>query len=393
MKFFSKKIKTRKNGLEESEILGLRKYKEIDILLKRFPYNGKFLEEIEKTKKECVEIFRDSIKTTDKDWDILTLIRLFDQQTYEHSIGTFIIAREKIENALENGVVIKQGIEEEVGEVSVFYRACLFHDVGKITIPKFILKNSLTDKDWALRLYRAMKKQKNKLCFTTKKYLKKYNIFMLADKIANADSPSEILDILKSNKLRPVQIIPLKYGISKRELKRLKRDYRFESDVSLTDLMQVHEKESYNILNSLGYRKEAVIAGNHGNGGQLGLGSKSKAYSSIRMGSRMSDIVDLIYLADVQDSLGNDRYYHKSFTKLKILAFLVSDTRRGVIDKTVSCLWIKDEYEKLKKDKKFQDKIKSIDKKNDNLSEKEEDIIKDLKMLNDFLDSICVIAK
>ncbi|MDA3839859.1 MAG: HD domain-containing protein [Patescibacteria group bacterium] len=387
------KINSRTAGFNESEILVLKKYKEIDEIFKKFPYNGKFQEEKIITSKKCRDFFSSSIKMNEKDWEILTMIRLFDEQTYEHSVGAFMIARDKIENALENGSIIKKGIEDEVGNIEIFYRACLFHDVGKTTIPKFILRNDLTDKDWAERFYKAMKKQKNKLCFTTKKYLKKYNIFHFADKIAYADSSNRILEILGEKKIRPAQVFPIKYGASKGELKRLKKDYNIDHDVSLKDLMHSHEKESYNILFLLGYKKEALIAGNHGHGGHTFSDNVSRAYSSMRVGSRMSDIVDLIYLADIQDSLGNDRYYHKSFTKLKIMAFLVDDVDRGIIDKTVGCLWVGDEFEKLKKDKKFQETVKSLDKNIDDLNEKELEIVKDLKLVKNFLESLCILEK
>lgn len=393
MRFLKKKIETARNGLDESEILGLKKYKEIETLLRKFPYNGKFIEEVKKIKKECSDVFNGFIEMNEKDWDLLTIICLFDRQTFEHSVGAFIILKEKIENPLKNGIILKKGIEDEVGDINIFYRACLFHDIGKITIPKFILRNSLTDKDWALSFYKSIRKQKNKISFSTKRYLKKHSIFHFVDKIAYAESPNDILKILKSKRLRPVQVIPLKYGISKKELKRLKKDYDLEGDFTLFELMNMHEKESYNILNNLAYKKEALIAGSHGRGGKSNLGNISNAHSSIRIGSRMSDIVDLIYMADVQDALGNDRYYHKSFTKLKILSFLVMDIKNELLDAPISFLWIEDEFEKLKKEKDFQEMLKKIKTNKDEFNEKELDIIKDLKIVNDFLSSLCVVAK
>jgi hypothetical protein len=381
-----------KIGLSESEFLGLKKYKEIEIILKKFLLKGKFFIEKELTKKESENILNGYIKMTEKDWDLLTILRLFDRQTFEHSLGTFIIVKDKIENVLKNKTMLKEGIKNEVGDISIFYRACLFHDIGKITIPKLILKNSLGDKDWSLCFYKIIKKQKNKINFATKRYFKKHSIFHFVDKIAYADSPNEILKILKTKKLRPVQVIPLKYGISKKELKRLKKEYGIEGDVTLMEVMSLHKKESYNILYNLGYKKEALIAGSHGVGGQGENINISKAYSSIRIGSRMSDIVDLIHLADVQEALGSDRYYHKSFTKLKIISVLVSDVERGIIDKSVAYIWIGDEFEKLKKDKSFQDQIKKIEKKLENLDDKEKDIVDDLRLIKNFIESICLIV-
>ena len=380
-------------GLSESEFLGLKKYREIDILLKKFPLNKKFLSEKKLTKKECHDILKGHIQMTEKDWDLLTILRLFDRATFEHSLGAFIIVKDKIENSLKNETTIKEAIESEVGNINVFYRACLFHDIGKISIPRLILKNSLNDKEWALRFYRSIKKKKNKICFATKKYLKKYNLFHFADKIAYADNPNEILKILKTKKLRPVHIVPLKHGITKRELRRLKKEYNIEGDITLSEVINLHEKESYNILYKLGYKKEAFIAGSHGDGGHKNNENISRAHSSIQIGSRMSDIIDLIYLADVQEALESDRDYHKSFTKLKILSILVSDVEVGIIDKSLAYLWIGDEFPKLKNNKDFQESVKKIEKSINKLNEKEKDLIDDLRLVNNFLESNCIIAK
>ncbi|PLX20637.1 hypothetical protein C0584_05350 [Candidatus Parcubacteria bacterium] len=373
------------NDFKESDIVGLKKYREINILLKKFPHSSKFQEEKEKTKEECRYIFDKSFKLNEKDWALLTLLRLFDRQTYEHSVGSFMIVWDKLENALEGGSEIKKGVQEEAGSLDVFYRACLFHDIGKITIPKFILRNSLTDKDWALKFYKSVKRQKNKIDFTTKKYLKKYNIFHFADKLAFAENPNEILSILKTKKIRPVQITPVRHGISKKEFRRLRKEYGIEEDVSLTEIMKTHEQESFNILYKLGYEKEAAIAGNHGDTYSALGGKKSKAYSSIIIGQRMSDIADLIYLADVQDALESDRYYHKSFTKLKILASLVNDVESGAVDENIARIWISDEFDKLKEDKSFHKIIEKVNKKLKNPDDSSRDVIEDMKKVGSFL--------
>ena len=382
-----------KLGLSESEFLGLKKYREIEILLKKFPLNKKFLSEKELTKNECHNVLRNNIRMTEKDWDLLTILRLFDRATFEHSLGAFIIVRDKIENNSKSGIKIKKGIEDELGDIEIFYRACLFHDIGKISIPKLILKNSLNDKDWALRFYKSIKKQKNKICFTTKKYLKIHNIFHFTDKLAYAESPDEILKILKTKKIRPVQVVPLKHGISKGELRRLKKEYNISSDVTLSDVVRLHEKESFNVLYNLGYKKEAFIAGSHGDGGHKSDKNIFKTHSVTKTDSGMSDIIDLIYLADVQEALGSDRYYHKAFTKLKIMSILITDVESGIIDKSLACLWVGNELKNLKNNKDFQESIRQIGRSYKKLNKKEKDFYDDLALVENFLESICVTSK
>lgn len=386
--FFFQKKKIIKGEINNLEILGLKKYREIEILLKKFPLNSRFIEEVQKTKKECENIFDSYINMSQKDWNILTLIRLFDRSTFEHSVGSFLIVKEKIENFSDDVFSIKKSIIKEVGNMDVFYRACLFHDIGKIAVPKFILANSLTDKDWALNFYKGIKKQKYKLCFTTKRYLKKYNIFHYANKIVASKNAEEILNILKENNLRPVNIFPLKYGIGKKELGRLKKDYGLEGDLSLTDLIKIHEEESYNILNNLGYRKEAQIAGNHGNDKNSNFDNNFYSNISLKIGSRLSKIIDLIHLADVQDALENRRYYHKEFTKLKIVSILAQDAQKGIVDENLACFWVSDELEKIKQNKEFFEKFEKIKKENIKLNKEEEDMKRDLKIINNFILSI-----
>jgi len=341
------------SGLSESEFLGLKKYKEIEYILKKFPPKGKFFIEKELTKKESKDILDNFIKMSEKDWDLLTILRLFDKETFEHSINSFVILKNKIESLSAEAKKYKKELESELGDLGVIYRACLFHDIGKIKIPKFILKNSLSDREWALRFYRIIKKQKNKICFTTKKYFKKNNIFKFIDKIAYAKSPDEILRIFQTKNIRPVQVVSLKYGINKKELKRLRKEYGIEGDISLADLMSLHEKESYTILNKLGYKKEALIAGSHGE-------QRNTNGFKTNLSPTMNDINNLIYLADVQEALGSERYYHKALPLSEILLIFISKVDEGLIDEPLLRFWIEDEKNKngiLNGNQKTLDKI------------------------------------
>jgi len=382
MNFLNRKNKNIcEEGLKESEILGLKKYREINWLLKKVPFNGRFQKEKSKIKKECKEIFNNSFQINEKDWDILTVLKLFDRETYEHSIGVFLLASEKIKLSFWNDVQVKQKIEEILGEIDIFYRACLFHDIGKIVIPSFILKNSLSDKDWVFRFYRIIKKRKNKISFSAKQRFKKYNLLHFFDKIVYANNPKDILKIFQDKNLRPVQIIPLRHGISRWKLRKLRKDYGWEGNISLYELIKIHEKESYNILLNLGYKTEAFLARHHS------IDSQEKNYN-LRLFSdenfTESSIASLIHLADIQDALENDRYYHRAFSKLDVLVLMINDFQKKNIGKKIFHLWMNDEFSKLKKDNKFQKKIDKIRNKRNRITKKESKILSDWCFINDF---------
>jgi len=261
---------------------------------------GLFAAEVERVKAKCLTAdekhnLKEAEFLTEKDWQILTVIELYDAVTFDHSLETYHIAKEKIEKELDNGVVISNLIKEEGVSLETFYRSCLMHDVGKISIPKFILNNK-ADVEISHR--------------------SRLKDLLTADQIA------KLLEIDPAGK--------------------------FSLEKTIAEAMQVHESESKRYLEGEGYNREAFLASTHHNYGRVRIEEMRFPVSHTTL--HISDkISTLLRLADMESAMRQKaRPYKDDMGKVKTLYHLVEDLKadmdRGLIDPMVTELWISDEY-------------------------------------------------
>jgi HD-GYP domain-containing protein (c-di-GMP phosphodiesterase class II) len=220
---------------------------------------------------------------TQKDWEMLTVLELFDVVTFEHCLKTHEIAKDKIERVLDDDVVIADFIRSEVINIEKFYRACLLHDIGKVEIPKPIL-NKVFHEDW--------------------------------------DSPA--VDVLDEADIENVRAMGFDVGRSSNEI------------------MKHHERSSEKILSDVGLRVEAILVGQHHNyeGKSSDELKMPLATSALCISLNLADIM---HLADVQQAMEQERPYKQREAKINVLAVLVSHAKQGLVDKYITYLWVKDE--------------------------------------------------
>jgi len=222
-----------------------------------------------------------------RDWEMLTVLELFDLVTFEHSLNTHKIAKDKIERVLDDELVIADFIQNEVMDLNRFYRACLLHDIGKVKIPKPVL-NKVFHEDWDL----------------------------------------PVADVLDETDIENV------------------KDMGFDIGSSSNEIMKHHEKFSERILAEAGLEIEAVLAGQHHNYEGKSSEELKMPLSSSALCISLN-LADIVHLADVQQALEQERPYKQKAAKISVLAVLVSHAKQGLVDKYITYLWVKDELKTL----------------------------------------------
>jgi len=295
--------------------------------------NGLLEDQINRVKEQIVIGF-----LTPENWQMLTALELYDKDTFEHCVSTYHIARDKVEKVLEDHVLIAKLIEREGVSLEQFYRACLFHDIGKIEIPNFILNNTFTDIDWIEVLCRLVCDEHDKALSST--ILAKTGIS------PGALSDKEFLRaVLKEKHIRAAKFVPIKESLTKEEIRELEAR-GFSPEMSLGKILEVHEEASERILCDAHYDVEGKLVGQHHN-------YKRKKMKEVEIPIATSSLcisvslADVMHLADVQQALEQRRSYKTKQSKTRVLAILAEQAQLGYISEYITYLWISDELKEM----------------------------------------------
>ena len=322
--------------------------------------SGGLVQLIEKVKNEyaCIlsstqEIERESQFPTGHDWEMLAILYDYDKETAQHSVEVFHLTREKIDKEMASWIILSEGFPSDSGiSRDCFLRACLFHDIGKLTVPKEVLTNHLSDIECAWILYEN-KEQARELLH------KKGIVEDIFSNLTSHGFIKKILQALHTKNLRPQSIIHLNMMIPSDKIdtvnKKLK-PYGLTADNTLLEIMSMHEGASFQILTSMGFAKEAELAGSHHS-------RNRNSTNTIKVGSppMTVNLSDIIHLADVEQAMGSKRYYKTQESQLAVLSSLVDHAERGFVSKEITRLWVSDELHTLQENKTYRTAISGAD--------------------------------
>lgn len=261
---------------------------------------------------------------TDGDWELLTVLGLYDESTLEHSIRTFELAYILITHPFAESPDHTVLLGDFLGTADVsreqFLRAALFHDIGKVIIPREVLRNTLDDEEVLTKMFPSVS-----FAGTTQER-------------------RDVLQALYSNGVRPIDIVPVKDVFTGEAYANLlcKLEKRgFPKMATLKDIIWMHEPESKRILTAAGYPIEGELAGHHHNY------EKKDHHHIIRMPGMSFGAADLIRIADVTDALRSGRWYKRPLSELDVLFVLTTDAEVGKIHPRLAYLWVNDRYAAL----------------------------------------------
>lgn len=300
---------------------------------------------------------KENFEMKEKDWEMLTLIWLFDEGTCEHSIRTFELAETMIKRPMVvpggETVAVLTLLEREGVSSEQFLRAALFHDVGKVIIPREILLDHRSDEDLA------------PVIFPEKHF----------HEIGDVEEKKAALRVLYEKGLRPIDLAPLSIlfpGGKGEEIMHKLEERGFSKMATERDVLQKHESESGRILTLEGCTLEGELAGHHHNYKR----EKTPYVMSVSM-LRMSaetvglGMADLIHMADVTDAIRSKRSYKESMSDMEVLYVIAHDAKSGKIDPFTAYVWVSNQYEaaREKKEETEESMVRYVD---DFLKENEE---------------------
>lgn len=269
-----------------------------------------------------------------KDFEMLTILRLFDERTFDHSIDTHHTAKKKALRKLEGGFSFLDVIRSEGVSGEQFERSCLFHDIGKIIIPNFLLDSHYTDENWAQAFSQMPKWRKRWIIAKNKLPIPKDLL----------DDPEALMEHMIRKRIRGVKFVPIKMLFSKKQLRDLSLRGLYDG-MSLLEIIQRHEKESGKILEFMGYPTEAKIAGSHHNYEKENKNHFNGNPKYVLKEGNFS--ADVLHLADIQEALKSNRPYLSQRPMLRTLAFMIDDAKKGLVDCRITYLWVKDELDRI----------------------------------------------
>ncbi len=261
---------------------------------------------------------------TEKEWEMLTVLELFDVETFKHCLRTYEKAREMIESEGVLGTYLKQNIDLELQELSpsnrlsTLYRACLFHDLGKIAVPKSILNNPLRNDDWL--------KLGEQFCTHT----------------ANACYQKRIRE--SHGTLRAKDIVPLRVCLTEGESIRF-QVLGIDVDLPLGQIINaIHTKQSAAYLEKAGFLTEAALVKEHHSETPIAQRNYPVSSSTITVTNILQS---LLHTADVYDAMQNARSYKGDEGIFETLAILIQESEKKLIDPKLLSLLLEFELKKL----------------------------------------------
>ena len=279
-------------------------------LLEHLRESGLYEGERERIRQEYGPRLHHVTFLSEKEWEILTILELYDPPTFRHALRVFESIYDKVTGRRAVGIFLRDHLFREDVSKEDLYRAALLHDIGKVTIPKEILHDVTTDDEWIM-LAKAFLHQKN------------------------FESVSQALT--ESPHLRAKDLVPFSCTISSDIAEELRKE-GIDPDLPLGIIMGRHALLSGEILRAYGFRVSAEIAESH---------HHRPATEGLEPISRSSFRASwILRAADIFDALKNPRSYKPGNTLEKTALVLEREAERGFIDHKLAALWIADELKR-----------------------------------------------
>lgn len=288
---------------------------------------------------------------TEKDFEIFTILELYDKDLAFHSIETYKIAKDKMGRKLAFDIVLTEVFKKEDVTPEQFFRACFLHDIGKVTIPNFILNDTTDFKEMSVTLSNLI---------TENDQATIDNIQRRTGVSIQANSNVNILELLDQHHIRPVHVVPVRHILSPEKMIAFQQ-YNLDADLSIMDIIEPHEIESEKILKTAGLDTEAELAGSHHN--YHGKGSSHPlTLETFRLTVDMSE---LIRIADMTEALTATRSYKKGNSRLHANRIILESVLSNhYISEVMTYIWIEDEvrkHEEIKEEDLTMEDLEDID--------------------------------
>lgn len=259
---------------------------------------------------------------TDNDREMFTILDLYDPDTAHHCLKTYEIAKEKMEMPIHGETSFAEVIRQrEDVTLEQFYRACLFHDIGKVEVPRSVIRHHMGDGAMLGCMHRV--------------YRQLYEAGKIPEHLGLSDESTneEIDEALKMHHIRAVYFVPAKevFADDPESLAEV-QDFGFSPEESLMKMIQVHEPRGRKIFTERRLPVEAELVGSHHNY----EGRKPRYPLAVDTLHITVDLADLLHIADVTQALSSHRSYKRRFRMPKVMKIIVEHVEDGKIENSAS---------------------------------------------------------
>lgn len=266
-------------------------------------------------------------------WELLAVLEAYDQKTFDHSVRVasyvYAIADEKS----ETGTYLRSQTTFEHGSLGELFTAALLHDIGKTIIPRTILHDDHSRREWAKRANEWAEKQGAAPHFDP-------------EKIAALDDIELDRYFMETHHERgadPLDIVPINEIFDRETVQELAKN-GISPDSTFREVLEYHERATKAILRRGGLYIASDIASHHHDydGSPIRLERYPTEISALRISFELS----ILRSMDVYDALtSNDReYLKKPRHPLIALEILIKDAEAEFTEPELTRRVVQDLY-------------------------------------------------
>lgn len=281
------------------------------------------------------------------EWEMFAVLWLYDEDTAIHCLETYKIARVKVTEPLgSGGPILKEHFELGGVTLETFYRACLFHDIGKVEVPRSLLNNNQNEETCAHAIcikLRGIKDPTQELANILQE-----DISRIASRGTNPEDVETIRQRLEEKRIR-AHDLPTDYLLDEKDMVQVRVLLAKYPELALTEhsplshLIGIHEFVSERILREAGMEKAGVLAGSHHTKREGQETDHEIARESIRV---LALLADILSASDIIQALESKRPYKEAYTLLKTLATFIDEARQRQISVPITHYIVLDHFER-----------------------------------------------
>lgn len=192
------------------------------------------------------ELLKDAPELSDRDWERLLALWLFDTETAHHSLRTYSLVHRILRARPELVAAIQaEGVELKEEEL-----ATILHDLGKLRLPRSVLNNKLSEDEARTLLFEKLHSSDAA------------TLVIAANYFGHSVSTTDVEVALAHKRVRPIFLLPIQYVASEYDIAEL-RARGFElNDATLMDIINQHERFTGTLIRE-DHPKESEIAAHH----------------------------------------------------------------------------------------------------------------------------------
>ena len=297
-----------------------------------------FQDRIERLKRlpDCDGIFdKLSPYFTSEHWEMAAVLESYDKQTFDHSLRVAAFVYDMVNDGKETETYIRSKVGIEQSSLGELFTAALFHDIGKTAIPRDILHDNHSRREWGKRANDWAMKNGHDQHFDPKKL----------EFLEEVELDHYFMKVHSINESDPLNIVPIEEIFSPEIIAELKQHGLSPQD-TFRKVLECHEGATGAILCRQRMYVAADIASHHHDYEHRPI--RSERYQTETSAVRLGFELSILRSMDVYDALtSDDRSYKAAYHPLLALEILIKEAKAEFTEPELTKYVIRDLHRKL----------------------------------------------